>query len=299
MTVTQTLEHLARAYLPPPAARLAKRIAVYPRYVLQVRACRAGFRRYGHLYPQKLLFVAGMPKSGTTWLERMLSSYPGFHELLIPDVTSHEIRTGGSHNYDLPPDMFNRFSNMLVLTKMHVHGSVHNVDVLRRTGVRYVILYRDVRDVALSHFFYVRQTPWHPEYPIYAPLTLDDTLRTFADRTLFDYVDWIQSWHTNRDPQMSMVVRYEDMLANAVEVFASIAHHFGLDTSKVERIVEQHSFTNLSQGRTQGQENTQSFFRKGIAGDWKNHFSPAMKDLYKQRIGDFLIEYGYEEDLSW
>ena len=67
----------------------------------------------------------------------------------------------------------------------------------------------------------------------------------------------------------------------------------------IERIVEANSFQNLSKGRAQGQESGRSFFRKGVAGDWRNQFTPETRSLYKDRIGQFLIETGYERDLNW
>lgn len=300
MTAKATLESLARR-LPPPVARRAKRVAVYPRYLLQARACRRGFREFGDRYPQKVLFVAGLPKSGTTWLERMLSTYPGFHDLLIPDVASHEIASGGSHDYELPPDLFPRLENMLVVTKMHVHGSPHNVDTLRAARVRYAVLYRDLRDVAVSHIFYVRQTPWHPEYPLYAKHSLEEGLALFADRTLVPFANWIRSWHVNADPEASLIVRYEDMLSDAFAVMTRVARHFQLDDSEatIASIVGAHSFQRLSGGRARGEDDSASFFRKGVAGDWRNYFATALKDAYKERIGAFLIEYGYERDLTW
>lgn len=301
MTATTMLGNLTRLYVPPPLARAGKRIGVYPRYLVQAHACRDGFRQFGHLYPQKVLFVAGLPKSGTTWLKKMIASYPGFHELLIPDVAVYELATGGSHDYELPSDMFSRFSGMLVVTKMHVHGSVHNFQVLGAAGVRHVVLYRDLRDVAVSHFFYVRQTPWHPEYLIYSGLSVQEGLATFAERTLLAYVDWVRSWQRNRDPEMSLVLQYEQMLSDPTAVMARVAQHFELDSSPetIATIVDTHSFQNLSGGRKHGQGSTQSFFRKGVAGDWENHFTPTLKEAYKHLIGDFLIEFGYEQDYSW
>jgi len=301
MNTTKTLEHLTKTFLPPPLARAAKRVAVYPRYMAQVRACREGYQQFGDRYRQKVLFVAGLPKSGTTWLERMLSSYPGFHDLLIPDVTAYEMAMGESHDYDLPLDMFARFEQMLVVTKMHVHGSPHNVALLHRASVKYVVLYRDLRDVALSHYFYVRQTPWHPEYPVYSKLGAADALLTFAAQLLPDFATWVRSWHQNRDAEMGLVVTYEQMLADTEGVLMAIAQHFELDSSPqiIKRIVQAHSFQKLSEGRGQGQENHQSFFRKGVAGDWHNYFTPQIKAIYKQLIGDFLIEFGYEQDYSW
>jgi hypothetical protein len=300
MSAKDVLESLGRR-LPPPLARTAKRVVVYPRYHLQARACRRGFNNFGARYPQKVLFIAGLPKSGTTWLERMLASYPGFHELLVPDVVSHELSTGGSHDYELPSDMFSRFVNMLVVTKMHVHGSQHNVQTLRAAGVRYAVLYRDLRDVAVSHIFYVRQTPWHPEYPLYAKRSLEDGLALFAQRTLSQFADWILSWQENADPEGCFTIRYEDMLSDSVAALTQVASHFELDDSEavVSSIVDANSFQRLSGGRAQGESDRASFFRKGVAGDWRSHFTQPLSDAYKERIGSLLIDLGYEQDLSW
>ncbi len=301
MDPTKTLENLARRFLPPSAAREAKRVAVWPRYWAQRAACRRGFREYGSRYPHPVLFVAGLPKSGTTWLEKMLSSFPGFHELLIPEVASHELRTGGSHDFELPDDMFERFRGMLVLTKMHAHGSAHNAGVLKRAGVPYVVLYRDLRDVAVSNYFYVRNTPWHPEYPLYAPLPLQEGLRVFSERTLPAYAAWVRSWRDNRDPEASLMLRYEDMLADARGSLTRIAALFGLDDSleTIGGIVEAHSFERMSGGRERGQDDAKAFVRKGVAGDWRNHFDDALRRTYKSTIGEFLVEFGYEAGLDW
>lgn len=301
MGTTETLEGLAKKWLPAWAAREAKRAAVWPRYWAQRKACREGFRLYGDRYPQKVLFVAGMPKSGTTWLEKMIASFPGFHDLLIPDVAAYELKTGGSHDYELPSDMFERFDKMLVLTKMHVHGSRHNADVLKKAGVKHVVLYRDLRDVAISYHFYVKGTPWHPEHARHKDADLQQGLRVFAERMLDGYVEWVRSWEKNRDPVNSLAFKYEDMLQDANGVMMQIARHYQLsaDEAEIKRIVEANSFQNLSKGRAQGQESGQSFFRKGVAGDWRNQFSPELREVYKKKIGAFLIEAGYERSMDW
>ena len=301
MTLTRTLENLTRRCLPPAGARLAKRMAVSSRYRAQTRACREGFQQYGDRYPQKVLFVAGLPKSGTTWVEKMLSSFPGFHELLIPEVAGHELATGGSHDFELPDGMFDRFRDMLVLTKMHCHGSAHNAEVLHKAGVRYVVLFRDLRDVAVSNYFYVKNTPWHPEYPQYHGRTVQEGLITFAERTLPAYVDWVRSWQANRDPERSLVFRYEELLGDDLGCLRQMAELFELpaDENELAAIAERNSFKAMSGGRDRGQESGTSFQRKGQAGDWKNHFTPEITAAYKDVLGEFLIEFGYEGGTDW
>lgn len=301
MSKTKRLEKIARSTLPPAAARLAKRFAVYPRYAAQARACRAGFRQYGDRYPQKILFVAGLPKSGTTWLEKMLSSWPGFSEILIPEAAAHEMKQGGSDRYDIPPNIFDRFKDMLVLTKMHVHGSEHNARVLRDAGVRYAVLFRDLRDVAVSNTYYVRNTPWHPEHPHYAGKTVQDCLAVFAERTLVDYANWVRLWAKNADPERSVILRYEQMLEGVEACLRQIADLFDLDASPetIREIADKNSFSRMSGGRNRGEASESNFVRKGVAGDWRNHFTPALCDLYKAKIGPFLVDFGYEPDESW
>ena len=301
MVKTKTLESLARRFLPPPLARGAKRAAVHARYRAQAARCREGFETFGDRYPHPVLFIAGLPKSGTTWLERMISAWPGYHELLIPDVAAHELRAGGSHDYELPENAFSRMRGMLVLTKMHVHGSAHNARVLREAGVPYAVLFRDLRDVAVSNFFYVRNTPWHPEHPVYAGLDVADGLAVFAERTLPSYADWVRGWRDNRDPERSIVLRYEEMLDDVRACLVRTAELFGLDASaeRIDEIAAAHDFRAMSGGRGAGQADDGSFVRKGVAGDWANHFTPDLKEIYKDAIGEFLIEFGYERDLSW
>ena len=301
MTLTEALESISRTFLPPLFCHAAKRLAVYPRCAVQRYKCQRGFKKFGQIYRQKVLFIAGLPKSGTTWLENMLSSFQGFSDFLIPDVAKFELATGGSHNYNLPRDMFSRFKNMLVVTKMHIPGSEHNVEVLRKAGVKYVIMYRDLRDVAISHYYYVRQTPWHPEYPVYASLTLQEGLREFAQNRLSDFADWVRSWHVRRDPEMSIIVRYEDMLADTLGIVTQVAEHFELDSrhETIQNIVTANSFERLSGGRRHGEADNRSFFRSGTSGNWKRYLTPELNELYKHIIGDFLIEFGYEKDKSW
>lgn len=299
--ITKNVASLARRGMPPAAARLAKRALTGSRYRRQLGAARAGFRAHGRDYQVTTVFVAGLPKSGTTWLEKMLACYPGFQEVMIPELAAYEMRTGGSHDFDLPADIFGRFKNALVVCKLHVHGSEHNARLLREAGLPYTVLFRDLRDVAVSNYFYVRSTPWHPEHPVYAGLDVRGGLTAFARRTLPAYAEWVRSWHEHRDPASSLVLRYEEMLADPRGHLERIAALYELprDRQTIDRIVEATSFRAMSGGRDAGQHLESAFVRKGVAGDWKNQFDDQTKDLYKDVIGSFLIEFGYETDTDW
>jgi hypothetical protein len=75
----------------------------------------------------------------------------------------------------------------------------------------------------------------------------------------------------------------------------------GGDTSTevVRRRVEAASFEDSTKGRTRGEEDSTSFFRKGIAGDWRNVFTKQHKAIFKEYAGELLVELGYERDNDW
>jgi hypothetical protein len=96
-------------------------------------------------------------------------------------------------------------------------------------------------------------------------------------------------------------VRYEDLLERPNEEVSRLARFLGADTSEkaVQQAVDSASFERLSKGRERGQEDTSSFYRKGVAGDWKNYFTERDKEIYKEEAGKLLIRLGYERDLDW
>jgi Sulfotransferase domain len=96
-------------------------------------------------------------------------------------------------------------------------------------------------------------------------------------------------------------VRYEDLLERPNEEVRRLLGFRGVGTDEtlVERCVGSASFEKLSKGRERGQEDPSSFYRKGIAGDWKNHFTEEDRRAFKEEAGELLIRLGYEEDLDW
>jgi hypothetical protein len=62
--------------------------------------------------------------------------------------------------------------------------------------------------------------------------------------------------------------------------------------------IEKFAFQNQRNGE-RTQENRSSYLRKGIAGDWRNHFTPLASEAFATACGDMLIAAGYENDHMW
>jgi hypothetical protein len=66
----------------------------------------------------------------------------------------------------------------------------------------------------------------------------------------------------------------------------------------VTEIVEARTFEKLT-GRKKGQEDRNTHLRKGVPGDWVNHFDSAHVRAFKDRYNDLLLKLGYEDTPNW
>ena len=92
-------------------------------------------------------------------------------------------------------------------------------------------------------------------------------------------------------------IRYEDLLTSPVEEARRILRFLDADASEetARHCVETVAFEKKA-SRKPGEEDSTSFYRKGISGDWKNYFTDADRAAFEQGAGEMLSELGYERD---
>jgi hypothetical protein len=95
-------------------------------------------------------------------------------------------------------------------------------------------------------------------------------------------------------------IRYEDLLAETPETFQKILRFLDArrDEPVIKNCIAASSFERVSR-RKQGEEDATSFFRKGIAGDWRSVFTARDRDIFRRVAGDRLVEFGYESSHDW
>ena len=67
----------------------------------------------------------------------------------------------------------------------------------------------------------------------------------------------------------------------------------------VTEVVARHSFVATSGGRQPGEENEHSHRRKGVSGDWRNHFTRETGTLLEATCPGLLRAGGYVEADNW
>ena len=106
----------------------------------------------------------------------------------------------------------------------------------------------------------------------------------------------LDSWNVaNQSVSNSNIFRFEDLTGKEqFDHFSMLMAHCRINVSDTDlhQVLSDLSFQKLS-GRNQGQENLQSHYRKGIAGDWKNHFDASLEDYFIEKSGNLVKDMGY------
>ncbi len=67
-----------------------------------------------------------------------------------------------------------------------------------------------------------------------------------------------------------------------------------LSKSRIEKIIEELSFKNITKDREIGEENVNSHYRKGIQGDWKKFLKEEHLSYFRSKHPDLLSKLNYE-----
>jgi lipopolysaccharide transport system ATP-binding protein len=168
---------------------------------------------------------------------------------------------------------------------------------------RFVVI-RDLRDTLTSHYFSLKGT--HALDKLGRVKTARDFLQGASkeegflfvfERDLERLVQIQRSWLAANE----LVVRYEELIGDDVAVLTNLFLEklkLPLDARAVRRAVEASRFETVYK-RKLGQLDEKSHGRQGLPGDWRNHFSPRIREAFQERAGDLLVAAGYEEDASW
>jgi len=91
-------------------------------------------------------------------------------------------------------------------------------------------------------------------------------------------------------------IRYEDLLEKDSKILEKllIGHcEIPVTPERLREVVVDNRFENLTGGRQPGEENLVAHERKGISGDWRNHFTPLVTQKFNEQYGSLLIDAGY------
>lgn len=271
-------------------------------------------------------FLTGAPKSGTTWLGKLLDAHPQiscrgeacvhhFGLELIKACKSYSAllerrRRAVTDSNDFP-DL--AWPDIMTLMRTFIELRLKAIADPAKPGLRFlgekdpehamhfqtldklfpeakfIHIIRDGRGVFLS--------AWH--HNVRAG---DENLKRLTYDDLLDITakEWSECVRRARAAAQDLgaryfEVRYEDLVDEPESWMRRILEFLGAEAGPeaVRACVEAASFEKLSRGRQTGEEDKGSFFRKGDPTEWKSQLTPAQIQRFVALSGTTLKDLGY------
>lgn len=251
-----------------------------------------------------VLLGISFPKSGTHLLDQILlgfSRVTPFSRRLHSFYAEYEGESGRKR----APEQALRWLESLRpgdIASAHLFARPEAVALVTTPAFVPYFIFRDPRDVVVSHVFYVTEMePNHVHHAYYQSLPdFDARLKVsilgqpdadveFPDITgrFAPYLDWL-------DQPSVMKIHFEDLIHNRVQTLDLILNHL---LSRVPLTVSRETILDaLESSINPGKSPT---FRSGKTGEWRKHFTEEHKQIFKDVDGDLLIRLGYEKDKDW
>jgi hypothetical protein len=244
-------------------------------------------------------------KAASQWVQAILADertfhYSNFFHALGEDA---QAKTIVSHERSITTP----FPSRTIVSPLYITYEAYR-DIPKTGSSRAIYVMRDPRDLIVSNYFSLR----YSHVPIGAILSTREHLEKLDETAglhqMIEWyvslggfkgmVSWVQAAVSDAD---ILVVQFETLTGKSGrQEWARILDFFDIRMpgEVLDALLQDHSFE-AKAGRKPGQEDKASHYRKGVAGDWKNHFSEEVIQRFKDTTGDLIVRLNYEHDMNW
>ncbi|XP_067914672.1 sulfotransferase 2B1-like [Heterodontus francisci] len=239
------------------------------------------------------VFIVTYPKSGTTWMQEILPLIYSNGDLTPVQSIPNWQRVPWLEQINGKTLLENRPSPRLITTHLPYHLMPKP---FYSSNAKVVYVARNPKDALVSSFHYHNMASF-----LEKPGTFEEFIHKFLEgKVMFgSWFEHIKSWWPLKDQDNFLFLTYEEMLQAMQGVLVKLGQFLGkqLSDNAIEAIVNQSKFNNMKQNKMSNysfvpeelmDQKKSNFLRKGIAGDWKIHFTTAQTEhfnsVYAQRM---------------
>lgn len=237
-----------------------------------------------------LIISNGAPKSGSTWLWNIVAQMVITEELPMKytnkALSQKKEREKSIDEHDLKEFLqCVDYKNNNYLSKNHYFNEATLKLIKSEENVKILGVRRDLRDVVTSYYYHqlrLERFNWDFEKYYWA------VGRYF----LFLNLQYRKRCYINHNN--IYIVSYEGLKQNFKKECMDLGSFLGvsLNNEDIKKLEEKTSLQNLRKKRGEEKED-KKFFRKGVVGDWKNHFNQEILDDYNNIIRNGLSRFDF------
>lgn len=250
------------------------------------------FRKYNSL-KQFDAFIISYPKSGRTWLQKMMI------EACKLELESNNLIKDISQLKEIDSDLPSILSTHAGASWEEIvlnHNQIKRDDLNAYKNGKIVFLYRDPRDVLVSQFYHIKNRSGYTNFK-------KEGMIENSNVGLLKIINFMNKWkdYASKNPSLIHETSYEELRLSTFDVLKEIIDFFEIDiknenlaksisNSEIKKMQNAESGNSDSPwSSTQNIGNTNNFqSRKGLIGEYKEFFNTSEIELIDEMINKYL-----------
>lgn len=250
------------------------------------------------------LFNVTYPKSGTNWMIEILNLIKEKGDPTLSKTVPIYARSPWYETLTAKEQIEKMESPRIISSHLQHHIFAKSYF---KSKAKIIYTMRNPRDVIVSLFHFTKILNFYEDAENFQSFIEDFIQGNALYGSWFDHV---KGWMQMKDDSRFFFITYEELIQDLRGCVVRICKFLGqeLDDTQIDSVVEHSSFKSMKENKMSNwsqlppevmNQSKGSFMRKGIAGDWKNHFTVAQSEyfdkIYQEKMKDINMKFFWEQ----
>lgn len=249
------------------------------------------------------VFHCCVHKTASQWLRKIFADPRTFEGCGLRPYNYEESMPGGADSRPLTERTFEgEFPRHTIVTPIYIDLPGFE-RIPKREPFRAFFVSRDPRDLVVSRYFSMKHS-----HKVMGPIgAMRERLRELSEEdglaliisspAMVATATALRSWQQGaaRDGRLR-VFSYEALTGDGqFDRCRELMSHCQITVpdGALRQLLQDYSFRSMTEGRERGVEDVHAHLRKGVAGDWRNHFTTALCERFRAAHGTLAEDLGY------
>ncbi|XP_053308568.1 sulfotransferase 2B1-like [Spea bombifrons] len=251
------------------------------------------------------IFNVTYPKSGTNWMIEILNLIKYKGDISLSNQVPVYMRSPWYETVNSKEQIDALTRPRIISSHLPFHMFAKS---FFNSKAKVIYTMRNPKDISVSNYHFAKILRAFKD-PESFQKCLEDFLH--GNAVYGSWFDHVKGWLQMKDDDRFFFITYEELLQDLRGCVVKISKFLGqeLDDEAIDLVVKHSTFKSMKENKMSNwtmmpddiiDHSKGCFLRKGVSGDWKNHFTVAQSEyfdsVYQENMKDFNFTFFWEEN---
>lgn len=243
-------------------------------------------------YKYNFVFIIGLPKSGTTLIENILSAI-GYVDMKFSPLRIYQ-SDKKNHPHDISQNLFKHIpKKKLSYLKLHTRYNENNFKIIKKVNPKIIFSFRNLKDVMISRYCHILSDKSHRQHKAIKDLDLISSFQKSLTspnelnnnmRPVDEFSSWIKNWKKKQRSMNNLNLNYEEYKKNKIEYISKILNYLEIKDISPKYVLKKTELQYKKFSKNSLEDNLKKYLKPQTLN---TKFDFIKKTLSKEKFKDF------------